>query len=327
MKRPGLRRKGRAWYYDAGGKPRRWVPLGSNEATAIREYDKLANRRSSGTVGRMLQDFILHLRLGGAGPMGHSVSPATLSQYDGWQTHLQRVFGAMRPDEVTQADVLLYLVKCPRTSARGEIGLLSGAYRFAMLEQRITFNPCIGVRPGTPRARRDRYLTHAEYDAIYRAGTPRLRLWLDLAYVLALRVDDVCSLRWDQFEDGDAVRTQKTGARQRFVLADDLRAILNEARALHGKVVGMYVIPGYQGNRIDRQTAGRWFRAAAKAGGIEDARPQDIRAKAATDRDAEQEGAATRLLGHQNPQTTRTYLRGKKVRLVEPMKRRGTGTM
>jgi site-specific recombinase XerD len=223
MKRPGLRRKGRAWYYDAGGKPRRWVPLGSNEATAIREYDKLANRRSSGTVGRMLQDFILHLRLGGAGPMGHSVSPATLSQYDGWQTHLQRVFGAMRPDEVTQADVLLYLVKCPRTSARGEIGLLSGAYRFAMLEQRVTFNPCIGVRPGTPRARRDRYLTHAEYDAIYRAGTPRLRLWLDLAYVLALRVDDVCSLRWDQFEDGDAVRTQKTGARQRFVLTDDLR--------------------------------------------------------------------------------------------------------
>jgi integrase-like protein len=130
-----------------------------------------------------------------------------------------------------------------------------------------------------------------------------------------------------EFEEGDAVKTQKTGARQRFLLTDDLRAILAEAKGLHGNVVGMYVIPGRQGKPIDRQTAGRWFRAAARAAGVKDARPQDVRAKAATDRDAEREGAATRLLGHTNPQTTRTYLRGKKVSLVEPMKRRGGGTI
>ena len=90
---------------------------------------------------------------------------------------------------------------------------------------------------------------------------------------------------------------------------DDLRAILAKAQALHGRVVGMYVIPAYNGNSIDRQTPGRWFRVAVKASGVKDTRPQDLRAKAATDRDAEHEGAATRLLGHKNAQTTKTYLR------------------
>jgi hypothetical protein len=72
----------------------------------------------------------------------------------------------------------------------------------------------------------------------------------------------------------------------------------------------MYVIPGYNGQPIDRQTAGCWFRAAAKAARVQDAPAQDIRAKAAMDRDAEQEGGATRLLGHANPQTHRDLPEG-----------------
>lgn len=243
-----------------------------------------------------------------------------------WHMHLHRVFGHMQADQVTQADVLLYLVRCPRTSARGEISLLSGAYRHAMLSERLTFNPCIGAKLGKPRSHRDRYLTHAEYDALYSVSGPTLRLFLDLAYMLALRVSDVCSLRWDQFDVGSAVHTKKTGSRQRFPLTDDLRAVLAEARALQGKIVSMYVIAGRGGRPVGRHKIGDLFREACRKAGVEDTQPRDLRAKAGTDRDAEG-GDAQRLLGHEDPRTTKVYLRGKKVRVVEPMKRRGTGTI
>lgn len=327
MKRPGLRRKGAAFYFDTGGKPRKWIPLGSNEVQALAEYERLANRPPSGTVGAMLQAYMVHLKAGGDGAHGKPLAQASLDNLDGWQLHLHKVLGHMAPEEVTQAEVLLYLVKCPRTSACGEISFLSGAYRHAMLQQgRVTFNPCIGAKLGKPRSHRTRYLTHAEYDALYAASGPLLRLFLDLAYMLALRVSDVCSLRWDQFELGSAVHTKKTGARQRFPVTPDLRAVLDEARAMQGKVISMYVVAGRGGRPISRHKAGDMFRAACKVAGLEDAQPRDIRAKAGTDRDADG-GDAQRLLGHEDARTTKVYLRGKKVRVVEPMKRRGTGTI
>jgi integrase len=326
MNRPGLRRKNRAWYFDTGGKPRKWIPLGSDEAAALIAYERLAARPASGTVAAMLQAYMVHLEAGGEGTKGEPVAPATLAQYRAWHTHLHRVFGHLAPEAVTQGDVLLYLVRCPRTSSRGEISFLSGAYRLAMLDERITFNPCIGAKLGKPRAHRDKNLTHAEYDALYAVSGPLLRLFLDLAYMLALRVSDVCSLRWDQFDDGSAVHTKKTGARQRFTLTEDLRAVLEEARAMQGNVISMYVIPGSRGRPIDRHKVGDLFRAACKAAGVADAQPRDIRAKAGTERDAEG-GDAQRLLGHEDARTTKVYLRGKRVRVVEPMKRRGTGTI
>ena len=78
-----------------------------------------------------------------------------------------------------------------------------------------------------------------------------LRLFLDLAYMLGLRVADVRNLRWDQFAEGSAVHTKKTGVRQRFPVDDDLRAVLDDARAMQGKVVSMYVIPGRGGLPIN----------------------------------------------------------------------------
>ena len=41
-KYPGLRRRHAAYYFDCGGKPRRWIALGSDEAVAMRRYAELA---------------------------------------------------------------------------------------------------------------------------------------------------------------------------------------------------------------------------------------------------------------------------------------------
>jgi hypothetical protein len=41
VKYPGLRRRQNAFYYDTGGKPRRWIALGSDEAAAMKRYAEL----------------------------------------------------------------------------------------------------------------------------------------------------------------------------------------------------------------------------------------------------------------------------------------------
>ena len=317
---PRLRRKGRAWYFDTQERPRRWIPLGTDEADALRRFHELADRKGQpGTVDRMVADYLAHLAAGGAGAFGKPIRPASLTLYRGWAVHLSAVFGDMSPADVTQGDVAVYLARCTRTSARGEISLLSSAYQRALVHQRLTFNPCIGVRAGRPRARRTRYLTDAELLAVRAKSPPKLQVAIDLAYITGLRISDLLAARWDQFVEAGVIENAKTGFRQRFLVTDDLRAVLASARSLQARLASLYVLCGRGGQPLKRHTVGAWWRKACKAAGVADARWHDIRAKAGTDRDAEG-GNAQALLGHVDARTTRGYLRGRKITAVEPLR-------
>jgi integrase len=124
----------------------------------------------------------------------------------------------------------------------------------------------------------------------------------------------------DLFEAGGQVRTAKTGARARFTVTADLRSVLDAARALQGDVPSVYVL-AHRGRPLNRYTLSEWFHDTAKAAGIVDVRFHDIRAKAATDADAQGQDA-TALLGHKSAQTTAVYLRGRKIVEIEPVRRR-----
>lgn len=314
MKLPKLRQKGNAFYFDAGGKPRRWIKLGSDPVEAMRQYRRLIGKNSpAGTVGKMLDD---HLRA-----IVGSVKASSLAQYQVYGAHLHRVFGDMAIDGVTQFDVLKYLDVCPRTSGPGEMSLLNQAYTRAMRTGLVTFNPCLGARSGRKRPKRDRLISDAELRAVVVHASPILRVAIDLAYATGLRVSDMIALRWDQFDDGGIVRAKKNGNRQRFVVTEDLREILDRAKALQGKLASMYVLCGRGRQPIARQTVGDWWRDARTKAGVTDAHWHDLRAKAGTD--AHELGMdATEFLGHTNQRTTEIYLRGKKVTTVTPLKRK-----
>lgn len=316
MRLPRLRRKGKAFYYDTQAKPRKWIPLGSDEAVAIREYRKLHQQTVAvGSVPQMVRDYLLTI--------SGEKATATIAQYRAWQRHLEAVFEGVDASAVTQADIAHYLDICPRTSGRGEISLLSGAYHRWLRLGKLTFNPCIGAKSTRKRAHRTRYLTHAELDAVLTHASPLLAVAIELAYATGLRISDLVSLRWDQFEEGASVRTQKSGNRQRFELNDDFRGLLARARSLQGRVGSVYVLSGRGGQPLVRQTVGHWWRVALKAAGVRDAHWHDIRAKAGTDADAAGQDA-TAFLGHGDRQTTKVYLRGRKITTVSPLKR---GTM
>src|SRR5450432_2940192 len=149
---------------------------------------------ATGSIGKMLDDHM-------AGIV-RDVKASSLSRYRTWRDHLHRVFGDMPMESITQFDVLKYLDMCPRTSGPGEISLLSQAFMRAMRAGLVTFNPCVGVKSGRKRPRRDRYIEDRELKAILEHASPQLLVAIDLAYATGLRVSDMVALRWDQFDGG-----------------------------------------------------------------------------------------------------------------------------
>jgi integrase len=314
VKLPKLHRKGNAYYFVTTTKPRRWIALGTDLPAAIRRYHKLiASPQPQGTIGRLLTEHLATL----------TVRPRSMELYRVWARHLGAVFGHMALDELTPADVLEYLDRCPRTSGPGEVSLLSGAYRTAMRRQLVTWNPCVGAKTGKPRAKRMRYLTDAEFERVRAKASPVLQVAIDLAYLTALRISDLVAVRWDAFAPGGYIEAGKTGARARFDLTPELAQVLDAARALQTASKTLTVL-SERGRPLTASRVRYLWRQACAAAGVTDARWHDLRAKAATDVDAEA-GDAQRLLQHTTEQQTRTYLRGRRIVQIAPAKLKRSG--
>lgn len=310
-----VRKKGNAFYYDHGGKPRIYEPLGTDEKVALERAERIATRKLAppGTVDAMLKDVMEHLRT--------KVKTGTYANYRGYHKHLSGVFGYMAPADLTQAHVLNYLRTCPRTSFRGEIALLSAAYVLWMDRGRVEFNPCFGVRCKRKGSKRDRLLSDAEVQRILDKAPEKLAVAIELAYATGLRISDVCGLRWQDF--ADSVRTIKTGARQSYERTPELDALLARAKALQSKIASMYVLCARGGRQWKPDGLRRHWDKAVKAAKVEDAHFHDLRAKGATDMDrAEGQRAAQHFLGHKHAQTTEIYLRDKRATVVRPLVRK-----
>lgn len=317
MKRPGLRRKGRAWYYDAGGKPRRWIPLGSDEAAALRAYAKLAEQAKPerGTVDAMLAAYLASPR--------SPIAAGTVRNYRRFRLYLSGVFGHLAPAELTQADIVRYLRKCPRKSARGEVALLSMAFTAWIDDGRLEFNPCFGVHvKGLPKSKRDRLLINDEIDAIVAKADERLAVAIELAWCTGLRISDLCALRWADFVP-TGMETRKTGARQAIEVTEALTPLLERARTLQARVASLYVLCDRRGRPLIPSTLREWWRLACRKAGIDDARFHDLRAAGGTEVER-RGGDAQKFLGHRSRRTTEVYLRDRRANVVRPLARKAT---
>ena len=311
MKLPNLHRKGNAFYYVTGTKPRRWLPLGSDLQLALRRYERMRQSESpAGTVGALIQAWL-------ANPP-KTIMPSTLKSYRAYAGNIQRVFGEMYPDEVQRADVLRYMDECPRKSMAHEVMILRRVFERAVRQGVIAVNPCQGAKPETPvKTRRDRLISDAEFAAIRAAAPPLLQVAMDLAFCTSLRPGDLCRLRFSDIETG--IKTRKTGVWLHFERTDDLTAILDAAKALQGSVAVLTVL-SERGRPITVRRLRSLWDAACAAAGVECAQFRDLRARSAS---AEPETAQKRL-GHTTPQMTKTYLRGRQVIHVTPLKRTAT---
>lgn len=321
--------RGTYYYRPTRGAERPYIELGRvTREKAIREWVKITAKPEhpggDGTVGEIIDRYITEevprrLRLG-------KIAKITADEYRRQVPALRTEFGARkfartaaesdRHDVLRTADVDAYLRRLEGTRgasmANHLVATLSAAFSFARRAGICTYNPCIGAERNIEQPRKVIIADDAR-ERLLRAAPAALRLIASLSDVTTLRKTDIRLLLLTQIGD-EWIRVtpsktrRRTGKTIEFAITPAVRAILNEAAALPGRKISMYVFPTRKGTPYSEsalQTA--WARAKLKAG-LEgaDLTFRDFRT---TELNAihREGGDATKTAGHASASTTERH--------------------
>lgn len=189
------------------------------------------------------------------------LAPRTWQDYSEAIGILRKIFGAMRPDEVTSADIAEYLErgleKGRGVRANREIAALSNVFQLAMRKGQATRNPCYGVarNPEKPRTR----LVTAEELAAFVAWARTqgfagglMAAAAEIQYLTAQRPSDVRRIRLqDLTEAGVAFEQGKTKVRVVVEWTERLRAAVEAAKGLkRGKGMVAFALLGNRQGQV-----------------------------------------------------------------------------
>lgn len=325
------------WYRHRDG---RWEPAG----TDIKEAKRIAAVHNDpdgayGTTGYWLDLFILDCK---ARVEAKTLSARTLEDYTGYVVELKVFFGRVAPEAITPEMVQTYLKEGLRahraTRANRERACLSSCLSWLMREGKTTMNvnPCMrasGVKRN-PESGRDRYVSDAEYQAVYAVAPKTVRLMMELTYRTLQRPESDI-IYWTpavirQKSGGKVLRVvqNKTGRVLEIALEGDLLMLVESAvgdvpvlrrpivhrRRLKGKNdEGAYTYSGLSAMLKRAQKKARERMPALESFGF-----RDLKGKGATDMwlagvPIERIQA---LCGHKDKHTTEIYV---KQRWREPV--------
>ena len=311
---PRLRQQGPRYYYDHGGKPRKWEPLGRDWDRVMRRYNEirggLAPERQGNTVEWLVNRFLA---------TRSQLKENTLKSYRKLADIVILVFGHIPFEKVTRGSVLDFVDEYTRVRGSPQMGrnaalFLKMVLAYAVDREMLTISPLTGLKL-KGRSQRERYLSDGEFLAIREKLKPVFQVAADLSYLLGLRVSGVCALRWSHIKDGVlSFHPPKSKKPITYQLSDEVKTVLERARTLPGNVRGLTVICSRSGAPMREYSVSKAFYYASKVAGIENARFHDIRAKSASDDSSTAQGR----LGHSDARTTDGYLR--KPQVVFPIK-------
>lgn len=299
-----------AYYLVRRGK---WLRLGADLPTALREYAKRIGHASGGFPSFIDTNEQRIMRDANTGKLK---AETTRKQYAHCCNLLREMLRELSPEDLTSRDVKALRTELQDTPALANrtITVLKLLMDCAVEDEIVASNPCVGV-DRIRVAARTRRITAAEYKRIHAHATPLLRAVMDLCYFTGQRIGDVLTIRVDALgEDGIYFEQQKTGARLIVAWTDELRAAVKAARALKPNLLRPTYIWGFDAPSyfwIHKL----WLRAC-RAAKVADAHLHDIRAAAASDAQAQGVDAKA-LLGHTDARTTKIYLRDKVVPVVQ----------
>ncbi|WP_217483525.1 tyrosine-type recombinase/integrase [Burkholderia aenigmatica] len=310
------------YYYDMGGKPRRWKALGGDFVEALRLYadQEQGDRTTSAliTFRHVAERYLTDVLPGKA---------AETRRTNLLQLEKLYLFFDSPPaplDEIKPIHIRKYLDwrKGSPVSANREIALFSHIFNKAR-EWGATDrpNPCAGVRKHRETGR-DVYVGDGLYKAVWEKADLPLREAMDLAYLTGQRPADVLKMDERDVRDGVVwIRQNKTGARLRIEVVGELSALLDtlSLRKVEHNPRSTRLIVDEQGKPLGRSALRFRFDRAREAAGIaKDAfQFRDLRAKAGTDKEATDSiREAQALLGHGSVAMTEHYVRkrGAKVK-------------
>jgi hypothetical protein len=308
---PHMAMKGGSFYYVCNGKPRVWIPLGTDRAKALRLWaEHEAGPQVGLSVGDLVQRYIDSIR----GTAAHS----TIIQYNSYQRELARSFpipaAQLRPEHVALWRELPGQ-RGRKTYVSGCIAVLRAA---CYLGHEQGLCQLIAVK-GFGHTSRDRRVEDAEFVAIRDKAPDWLKVAMNLAYYTGARPCDIRALQWAQVGDTLKMRQKKTGTWQAFRITAEVEDTLAMAR--QRRILGLYVVANHRGKRITEKAMATAFQKARQDAKVDYCQFRDIRAKAATTA-AEDGQDATALLGHADKRMTERYIRGRKVIYAEPVRKK-----
>jgi integrase len=243
-------------------------------------------------------------------------SPASQASNRQQWSQLVKVFGEVAIHALTAQDAFIYLDlrgKRSPVQANREIALLRHMLTKARHWGLLSVNLLLNLQYRNAETARSRYVTDEELQAAIEAARPWLGALMWLAYLTGLRRGDLLRLtRFDCKEDGVHWVERKTHKRVVIAWSDELRNIIDKALE---ESPDTRLFP-YTESAVNNAW-GRFQRTWA-ASGQERFLLRDLRAKHASDFEA-QGGNATTQLGHSTRAvTTRHYLR--KPRQMVPIR-------
>jgi hypothetical protein len=306
---PHMAMKGGRYYYVCNGKPRVWIPLGTDRARALRLWaEHEAGPQVGLSVGDLVQRYI---------DRSDDLTPGSRKQYQSYQRALAEAF-PIPASQLSAMHVALWRDLPPQRNRKTYVnGCLAVLRASCTLGAEQGLSAPLAVRGWTLKAR-DRYLTDEEYIAIRERAPEWLQIAMELAYLTASRRSDVLGLTWATVGESLQLRQQKTRQRMSFSITEELSSLL--ARARSRSILGLTVIARPNGKRVSKDMLGKAWRQACKEAGVV-AQFRDIRAKAATD--AKKGGQDyQKLLGHANPAMSERYIKRREAVMAEPVRRK-----
>jgi len=334
------------YYYDAGGKPRREIPLGSNYVEAVRKWAELEAMPPS-TVSKVVTfryacevyqqkymldnspktrreklrqfPFLFEFFDNPPAPL-EEIKPIHVRQYMAWRSKKRQDSLREKGLEVKGDE--------GRVAANRDKALISHVWNAARAEGLTDLpNPCAGIKSFREEGR-DVYVYDDMYSQVWEKSGQVLREAMDLAYLLGGRVADVLKVDEKHIREGVIEVTQnKTNSKVRIEITGELQVlvekILARKRSIVGKVTTTRLLVNEEGQPLTYETLRSRFDKAREEAGIPFAEFQfrDLRAKAGTDKtDSEGVRAAQGQLGHKSVTTTEIYVRKRRGQKVTPTK-------
>lgn len=312
------------YYYDAGGKPRREIPLGSDYTLAVRKWAELHQDEAPVTAAATLKtvwDTYMQRVL-------PTKSAGTQRDYLKSSKHVLDFFNDPPAplDEIQPVHIRQYLDwrgKDAKTRANRERALISTLWNHAR-EWGYTdrANPCSGIA-GFDEPGRKVYVEDAVFEAVYKAADQPTRDSLDLAYLTAQRPADVAKLYETDIEDGRlCIQQGKTGKRLKIRITGQLATTIERVRARKQayRVHSLALIVDEHGKPLSQRAIWERFQKAKTkaaeehpklAEKIEEFQLRDLRAKGGTDKAVREKDvrAAQKILGHSHVAMTERYVR------------------
>ncbi len=319
------------YYYDAGGKPRKEIPLGSNYALAIKKWSELqidqevpktaeAEITFRTVATRYIRDVIP-----GKAPRTQADNLVELEFLYKFFDNPPAPLDSIRPIHIRQ--YMDWRGQSAKTRANREKALFSHIWNMARDWGYTDLpNPCAGIKGFTETGRKTIYIEDDAFAAVYKVATQPLRDAMDLAYLTGQRPSDLLKMMESDIRDGCLnVQQDKTQAKLRISIEGDLKRLIDriQLRKAEYKIRSLYLIVGDTGQRFTYSQLRDQFDQARLTAGVskETFQFRDIRAKAATDKTESTDIRQAQMqMGHTTITMTEHYVRGRRGEKVSPTK-------